>query len=354
MILLNIVIFSMLTATAHQLPESGVMFSHQAHFSQRSIECTQCHSSIAQSVTSQDKNIPGHDVCSDCHSLEKTPDDCKLCHKNPGEPTGVRLPPQELIFSHKDHLSKMEATSKVCLSCHDGVDNAKKQLTADNYPAMSRCFECHDGVKAPAECKTCHTNSTEMMALIHPPDYEHSHRFDADAKQGNCQPCHQRETFCSDCHAGNNQVKRVHDLNYKYNHGLDVKGKEFECQNCHDIQTFCNDCHNQEGDMPLTHLYLDWNPRRNPSVHADAAKKDIESCAACHQDNQLTCAQPGSCHYDGDGIRGTNPTIHAPSITNLEHGPWHDDRSFECYQCHVYTGRSGFGFCGYCHGEKGN
>jgi hypothetical protein len=53
-------------------------------------------------------------------------------------------------------------------------------------------------------------------------------------------------------------------------------------------------------------------------------------------------------------MRGTNPTIHSSSITNLEKGPWHEDRSFQCYQCHIYTGHPGVGFCGYCHGEKGD
>ncbi len=340
-----------LAIAAYVPVNSGVMFNHFAHVSQRDIECQTCHD-VAQSTMSSDHNIPGHDVCSQCHSVEKAPDDCKLCHKNPNAPTGVTLQNQEVIFSHKGHLGN-DLGNKVCLSCHHKVDKTKGPLGELNFPSMQKCFRCHDNAKATADCKICHSRSDEMKAEMHPVDYRHSHKFDANAKDSkNCSPCHQAETFCSDCHAGDNLTGFVHDLNYRFNHALDAKGKEAQCQSCHDNQSFCEPCHQQEGNMPLSHLSPNWSPRTNPSTHAAEAQKDMESCAACHDEPDGTCSQPG-CHSDFDGIRGNNPSPHSSNITtDIGHGPWHDDPGFQCYRCHFRTGVPGRGFCGYCHGEK--
>ena len=156
---------------------------------------------------------------------------------------------------------------------------------------------------------------------------------------------------CSDCHADDNLTGFTHDLNYRFNHALDAKGKEFQCQSCHDNESFCVPCHTQEDIFPTDHSSRQWSPRANPSTHADAARRDIERCAACHDEPQAVCGQPG-CHRDGDGIPGTDPTIHASSITDLGHGPWHDDPGYQCFQCHISTNQAGRGFCGYCHGEQ--
>jgi hypothetical protein len=347
-IILNV--FCALVVTAYVPVKSGVMFTHSSHISERDIECKTCHD-MAQSVSLSEKNIPGHDICSQCHSVDKA-DDCRLCHKNPGDPSGVTWPAQELKFSHKAHLGG-DLSNGVCLSCHHKVDKTKGDLTEVNFPAMQQCFRCHDDAKASSDCKTCHSKPAEMKKLMHAPDYRHSHKFDANAKdRKNCRPCHQAETFCSDCHAGDNLTGFVHDLNYRFNHALDAKGKENQCESCHDMQTFCEPCHQQEGNIPLSHLAANWSPRTNPAAHATEAQKDIEACAACHDEPDGTCSQPG-CHYDGDGIRGNNPTIHASTITDIGHGPWHDDPGFQCFRCHISTHQPGRGFCGYCHGAKG-
>lgn len=336
---------------AYAPTQTDIIFNHAAHFSERSIDCATCHD-VTKSTMASDKNIPGHDVCSACHSVEKSPDDCRLCHANPENPVGVIMPPREIVFAHSRHTGEAPK-SQVCLECHQGVDTATGELSAQNYPPMQKCFQCHDGIGVTADCKACHTQSAKMAQLVHPPDWKHSHKFEANADGKSCAPCHQNETFCSDCHAGDNLTGFVHDLNYRYNHGLDAKAKEFECQSCHDFQTFCSECHDRENAIPLNHLNRNWSPRNNPIYHAIAARQDIEACASCHDENRSTCAQPG-CHNDSDGIRGTNPSIHPSNIDELGKGPWHDDRSFQCYQCHAYTGVAGVGFCGYCHGDNGD
>jgi hypothetical protein len=336
----------MLVIAAYPSSQSGLIFSHASHITEQNIDCATCHN-IVTSASSADKNIPGHDVCSQCHSIEKAPEDCILCHINPENPAGVTLPAQELLFSHRAHL-KTSPTSQECLACHSQTEKATLKLTSDNYPAMEECFRCHNSVTTSSECKVCHTRPQEMKQLVHPPDWKHSHKFQANSRAKNCGPCHQAEAFCSDCHAGDNLVETVHGLNYRYNHALDARSKEFECQSCHNYQDFCVSCHMAEGSEPLDHN-LDWV--RNPLLHADAARKDIESCAGCHDTGSPTCARAG-CHSDTDGLKGTNPSIHDASIDDLGHGPWHSESSFECFQCHTDTHQAGVGFCGYCHGGE--
>jgi hypothetical protein len=347
-IMMNIILAMLFSA--YEKPESDLIFSHRAHFGERDIDCQTCHQA-ALSMTANDVNMPGHNECSDCHSVENAPDDCRLCHAHPDNPRGIDIPERELIFSHKSHLGE-NPKSDDCLACHTGIERLESHADAAGYPSMAYCFKCHDAMSASAECEACHTQATAMANLVHPPDWNHSHQFAATVEQRQtCAPCHQAETFCSDCHAGDNLVETVHDLNFRFNHGIDAKGKESNCQSCHEFETFCSECHSQEDAIPFTHFYPAWNPRTNPGTHADFARKDMESCASCHDEQSFTCGQAG-CHGDTDGIRGTDPDIHPSDFMDSEQGPWHDDPGFQCFQCHSNTHRAGSGFCGYCHGEN--
>jgi len=343
LVLINIAAF--LIIGAYPPVESGIKFNHNLHYVDNSIECSYCHS-VSFSESSADKNIPGHDICSDCHSTENAPDDCKLCHVNPDDPTGVTHPEMELIFSHKRHI-KSKPESSLCLTCHTDADKMTEQLTSANFPTMDNCFQCHDGQAASAECAACHSRPVEMASLVHEPDWKHEHRYATDMGGQQCTPCHQTESFCNSCHAGDNIVETVHELNYKDSHAIDARGDVYQCQSCHDPQTFCADCHAREGAMPLDHTMSGW--ALPPYEHAEAARRDVEACAACHSTSDSPiCSR---CHFDTDGVRGTNPTIHSASIEDIGHGPWHDDPGFQCFNCHISTNTPGVGFCGYCHGD---
>lgn len=345
MIASMISIMVILALSAYLPADSGLKFNHAQHFTENSIACADCHS-VAASQNSDDKNIPGHDKCSDCHSTEKAPQDCALCHVNADDPTGVSMKKRELIFSHQKHL-KSPIESELCLSCHAAVDRAIGPLTADHYPKMDNCFACHDGAGVSAECSLCHSRPNEMASLVHAPGWKHEHRYAADAGGESCAPCHQTETFCSQCHAGDNIVGTVHELNYRDSHGLDARGNEYQCQSCHDPETFCSSCHAQAGAKPFDHSSSDW--ALPPYAHAEAAQQDVESCAACHSSDSPVCV---NCHFDTDGVIGTNPPIHPVTIDDLGEGRWHDDPGFQCFTCHVNTRTAGEGFCGYCHGAQ--
>lgn len=322
--------------------EIGLKFDHSAHVIQRDIECASCHN-VVDSELSSDRNLPDHEICSDCHSIDDEPQDCGYCHIDPDDPTGIVLTKSELIFSHKNHL-KGTTENDLCLSCHTGMD---KLLTGQlsSHPVMQNCFACHDGFGAPSDCSVCHTKVEKMTTLVHDPGWEHEHKFATDLGGENCVPCHQPETFCSNCHAGDNLVETVHELNFRYSHGIDARSDDILCQTCHEPETFCSSCHAGAGYMPLDHIASDW--ALPPYAHAESAMQDVETCAACHSSDSPVCV---NCHFDSDGILGTNPPIHPSSIDDLGEGLWHDDPGFQCFVCHVNTQRAGAGFCGYCHG----
>jgi hypothetical protein len=88
-------------------------------------------------------------------------------------------------------------------------------------------------------------------------------------------------------------------------------------------------------------------------LHAKLAKRDIETCAACHD---AQGADPACilCHTDYDGIKGTNPRTHVPGFMAGNEGIWHNDPGATCYVCHTDAnarvgGVKGQKFCGYCH-----
>lgn len=51
--------------------------------------------------------------------------------------------------------------------------------------------------------------------------------------------------------------------------------------------------------------------------HATLAKRDIERCMSCHDVNGAdpTCI---TCHFDADGIKGTNPKTHPVGFMSNE------------------------------------
>ena len=323
--------------------ENGLKFDHSAHVVERDMECAACHS-VINSELSSDRNIPGHEICADCHAIDDEPENCGYCHLNSDDPVGIILPESELIYSHKNHLKGM-AKSDQCLTCHIGMDKLSAGQMS-THPVMKDCFACHNGSGAPSDCSLCHSKAEEMATLVHEPGWKHEHKFATGLGGESCVPCHQQETFCTTCHAGDNLVETVHELNYRDSHGLDAKSDEFLCQTCHEPETFCSSCHAGAGHTPLNHMASDW--ALPPYSHAEAAMQDVETCAACHSADSPVCA---NCHFDTDGILGTNPPIHPASIDDLGEGPWHEDPGFQCFICHVDTRTAGTGFCGYCHGD---
>ncbi|MFQ6092249.1 MAG: cytochrome c3 family protein [bacterium] len=324
------------------------IFSHELHLVDVGADCTTCHARAEESQKSGDNNLPTKESCLECHDGDIAPDDCQVCHKDPENPVAFENPLRRIIFSHKNHVArKIE-----CVDCHQGLGETDFASPA-NLPKMADCQTCHNGTKAEDECTLCHPQPVPKP-VSHDLSWIKNHKEYAREDMASCAGCHDRENDCQRCHQGDNLAQITHPLNYLYTHFLDIKGKERECDVCHDQQSFCDDCHQGRGIMPLSHSSLDWANRTlgDGGKHTDAAVRDIEYCASCH-DTEGTDPSCLRCHVDFDGRRGNDANPHGPGFGGrMGEGPWHDDDGYLCFDCHTNTHRAGDRFCGYCHGEE--
>jgi hypothetical protein len=361
-----------------------IKFSHSLHSDL--VECADCHSAVVESTSLNDRLLPDHDNCVDCHDVDDD-EECSTCHIDDNYEALVQTD-SKLIYNHKIHTLLEIA----CIDCHKGLDEVDYSFeSAELNPPMEMCSGCHNEVKiASNACESCHISTFDLLPQDHRSnDYERSHKFLAWEVDANCMMCHNNNT-CQECHVsttgitevnlpddfyapympsnsidGPNQqvVQKVHgDFNYRYSHGIDARGKTNECQTCHQVETFCANCHQSEnrdfamgGIIPTSHLMPNFKTLgvgTGGGEHATLARRDIESCVSCHdvQGADPTCIY---CHLDSDGIQGTNPKTHAAGFMNDVNGDWHDSQGSICYNCHTNaTPQSPItsGFCNYCHG----
>lgn len=366
-----------------------IKFNHSKHI-EANMLCKDCHSRALTSVKSDDNLNPKKENCSSCHDV-KSKNNCRLCHYE-NVYKKLKATDKGIIFAHKTHLeiNKME-----CTKCHLGLDKVKfASESQSSFPSMNNCYKCHDNVTATNNCKSCHKNVSGLIPQSHLASNflnEHKVVFDLEKSNSseNCLMCHS-DNFCQACHSagkytGKNlksdfyapyytketgvrtdrnalqKLSNFHDLNYLYTHGLDANHKGFECKTCHDPVEFCSSCHQNNGNIltgfvPESHLQPDFKTigvNTGGGLHASLAKKDIESCQSCHSPDgsDPVCLK---CHFDNDGVKGTNPKTHEFGFMNDEKGFWHDTRGAVCYVCHTDgnarpDGIKGIGFCGYCH-----
>jgi hypothetical protein len=388
-VVIALVIFGRGSAVAseddHANNAQTIKFSHSKH-AEAGAECATCHTTAQLSTKSSDKMLPTHTECQTCHDQEVN-EKCGFCHTDEKNPAALPNPVREILFNHKEHIVNQKVE---CLTCHVDVDKSNDAVS-QHTPLMSTCTTCHNSVKATNQCENCHINLTTLRPASHVAanfKREHGRVMNGRTFDANCQSCH-TEASCMECHDGTNLTtlskfektgmlsprkfgndkpvalsgQNVHDINYKFTHGIDAKGRASDCQTCHRQQTFCSDCHMNGsaalgGTVPTSHEKAGFTTRGVGSgggTHAQLAKRDIQSCASCHDtQGDPVCI---TCHYDNTGVKGMNPKTHAPGFMKNVGGDWHDDASSTCFACHTDAnakpnGKSGVGFCGYCHGKK--
>ncbi|MDQ7053387.1 MAG: cytochrome c3 family protein [candidate division KSB1 bacterium] len=355
-------------------------FSHKLHITEAEVECSACHPMAEDSQSAEDFLLPTMDECSECHDVEDE-DECATCHGEEEEIETFDQPVRTITFNHKIHIARELS----CETCHKGLEESEAPTTA-TLPSMMTCIGCHDGSAAPPACQTCHANPENLRPASHKQvDWykEHKRQVRTTSPESTCSACH-TENDCQTCHAEASlqmtkglflrplsedrilsfgtkvMVKQTfHDLNYRFIHAIDFRSKRADCFSCHNQQTFCTDCHekNQEAGfrspVPLTHRSPDFvriGVGSGGGLHATLGKRDIETCAACHD---LEGADPVciTCHVDRTPGKGNDPKTHPSGFRNDE-GDWHHDSASLCFQCHTNTQKAGLGFCGYCHGAK--
>lgn len=360
-----------------------IKFSHAKHVELTA--CADCHLTVPESTSLNDRLLPDHESCSACHSVEDTKE-CGTCHTS-GDYQPLVQKKSQLIFNHKNHVGlKAE-----CIDCHKGLDKVDYGFeSADTYPSMQTCYTCHNETKTASNaCESCHTTNFNLLPQSHSSNnFLESHKFMARDRNADCMMCHNNNS-CQECHSATTGISegntaydfytpympsdltdkakgqtilKVHgDFNYRFSHGIDAAGKTIECQSCHQVETFCASCHNSQnndfalsGILPASHLLPDFKTIGAGSgggEHAVLARRNIEQCISCHdvQGADPTCI---FCHLDSDGIKGTNPKTHTVNFMRNEYGDWHEDANSVCYNCHTSQSPStpsGMGFCGYCH-----
>ncbi len=321
-------------ATRDENRPSIVKFSHQKHIKDLGIECITCHPAAQTSKLSSDTLAAKHENCQTCHE-DQVNNDCAYCHTTPDNiqprPKAVR----ETTFSHEQHLA-MKGIE--CTTCHQGLDETDLS-SPKNMPVMATCTTCHNNAKATNTCEACHTNFVTLLPEDHKrSDFARNHRDLArlGALTTDCQTCH-TEQFCQQCHqttglkafGGKDLVtepspktstkdspkqmllQNIHDLNYRYTHGIDAKARQSDCASCHDAQTFCATCHEAGGNItqgrfkPASHMvpgFTTLGPGSGGGLHAEEARRDIESCISCHdvEGHDPTCL---TCHTEGGRVR---------------------------------------------------
>jgi hypothetical protein len=396
LLLCAILVGALVTAVAHK--ESAPMawpehqgprqlkFSHQFHLDDVGLACEDCHEA-ATSALAEDNLRSTHDNCMACHE-DQLNEECGYCHTDPDNPGAVVPSPRHIIFSHEEHLQMEDAA---CETCHQGLDQAEG-AGPENMPVMETCNTCHDASEATNACEACHVSFTNLIPsghLVGNFAREHKRLSRIGALDVDCATCHD-QNFCADCHAAGGLVQfggqgrlttdpspraspsdspdqmmltMAHDLNYRFTHGIDARNRTADCYNCHVVQEFCGECHMPGENMdapsfrPVWHNgggFVTQGRGSGGGRHAENARRDIESCVSCHdvQGMDPTCI---TCHFDPDGIRGTDPRTHPAGYMNGENGQWHTNAGATCYNCHTDfnarpDGVRGRNFCGYCHG----
>lgn len=309
------------------------VFPHSPHV-ENDVKCDLCHPGLDDAgkldpAVRHVKLNPKDKACADCHG---------------DEIAGIKVPKRvkefRLTFSHADHLFQVDGK---CQGCHQKLP--EKGDAAAEAPPMSACTGCHNHQKDfdEARCTPCHVDLKAfplkpLTEFAHKGDFKRTHGALARTSAATCATCHD-QTYCVDCHSPATTpmgpalrwpelVERdfIHRGDYVSRHMIEAGANPASCTKCHGA-AFCESCHRLQGvaSLPGTTFTSDRNPHPTGwagAPHGKAARRNIATCASCHQANaELLC---GTCHnhgprinphppgFDGDGkSKGVCRTCHA-------------------------------------------
>lgn len=276
------------------------------------LSCNQCH---APSQADRMDKLPGVDLCADCHQGEHGRMQAVLAVK-PVRPYG------EISFDHDHHLG-MPSIQGQCVPCHAGV----LESGVSNLPSMATCFSCHEHQAEwdRGECAPCHQSRDlerilPVTFLRHEGAFARRHGQLAASEQKLCNACHS-QSDCNECHdvtpgflveqrhPASVERKFVHRADFMVRHAIEAESQPASCARCHEPET-CDACHVERGVSG--NLLAGLNPHPPgwigtdtgaQSFHGREARRDLLSCAGCHEQGPATnCIR---CHKVG--AYGGNP-----------------------------------------------
>lgn len=296
----------------------------------RCLSCTSCHQgSTAESAWS----APTPRNCAGCHTDEAQ------VFASATRPPKTPLPDgKRIAFDHDLHLGMKELKGQ-CVKCHAGA--VGQEGGAPLFPSMNTCLGCHQHQQQfeQNQCTNCH-KPNELRALepksFFPHDAAWAKRHGAIARVNGerCATCH-AQTSCDSCHDSTKPLgpaarnpdalerTLVHRFDFLSRHAIESSSQPGSCMTCH-VRTECDACHTVRGVSGSVRGGTSPHPLGWASglgmatnLHGPAARRDIASCAACHDQGPATnCVR---CHKVGGmggsphpmGWRSTEPTSSA-------------------------------------------
>jgi hypothetical protein len=326
-------------------PNDHIRIPHDVH-AKAQVKCIVCHEGVFDETAlgTAPEAFPAEEVCLQCHKEEKEKNNCVFCHTDVQHAAKHVVAEGSVTMNHQKHIERVKED---CSRCHKQLPDPF--VTDTTVPKMSDCLGCHEHSQeyAQATCAGCHP-TLNRLALKPLSDFSHQgnyvarHGADARSSAETCGQCHD-QTFCSECHAKTVATRievkfpeevaaqYIHRNDFLGRHSIEAKYNEASCRKCHGTD-FCQSCHQAQNLTPIAANPRDphpvgWTLPGSGDFHGEAARRDIASCASCHdQGPRSNCV---GCHRVG-GLGG-NP--HPASW--LSH---HDRKEIQsngmCTTCH--------------------
>jgi hypothetical protein len=310
-------------SACRRAPPDPPRFPHEVHLAKLECgapgqpACLTCRSCHAEATGGQARTSPQLGTCARCHRDDSGRLQATLA-RTPERPYG------EISIDHDKHLA-LESIRGQCVPCHAGVVDANRPA----LPPMSQCFTCHEHEEQwnRGQCTPCHeprdlAKTLPVTFLRHDEAFSRRHG-DLMAQGQNaqlCQSCH-TQAQCQACHDLSQQLsvearrpekiesRMVHQGDFLVRHAVEAESQPARCLSCHTPET-CDSCHVARGvsanraGSPNPHPpgWVGTNTLSS-DFHGVAARRDILSCASCHEAGPATnCIQ---CHRVG--AYGGNP-----------------------------------------------
>jgi predicted CXXCH cytochrome family protein len=305
------------------------------------VDCSTCHETIFDSTALTTVDLPKEKVCLGCHKEQKQQGECSFCHTQPDKPLPLTGHARALKMNHQDHIERVKED---CAVCHTSLPEPLR--TDAMAPPMSVCLGCHEHQAQwdRGDCEVCHEDLSKygpkpMEAFSHQGDWLKTHAFDARASGQVCTSCHE-QTFCADCHIKTEglrvdrlmpeRVDRafVHRNDFLSRHSIEASGDQASCLRCHGTD-FCQSCHLKNGLTPGAPNGFNPHPSGfgQGAEHGAAARRDIVSCASCHDQGAASICV--TCHTVG----GVGGSPHPPSWL-MRHDHQEIGKNAMCQVCH--------------------
>ncbi|HVY25381.1 MAG TPA: hypothetical protein VHB79_02475 [Polyangiaceae bacterium] len=300
---------------ACRTPAPAARFPHREHLTGIACgtpgkpACLSCNSCHAPSQPERDLKLPQAQVCESCHRSDRA-QVLPVLSVTPERPFG------EIHMDHDKHLAMAEIGGQ-CVRCHGGV----VQPGASTLPPMSQCFSCHEHQAQwdRGECAPCHaqrdlSKTLPQTFLRHSAEFARNHGSQATQNAQLCQACH-TQSSCQACHDTSQALgietlrperiesRQVHRGDFLVRHSLEAASQPSRCQSCHTPQS-CDACHRERGVSGALATAVNPHPPEwigsntaSSNFHGVAARRDIASCASCHDQGPATnCIR---CHKVG-------------------------------------------------------